>query len=194
MLLADSEGPAGGSDLTVLVSTPGCVVIVPSTTAWLHGGVPSSFPRQNSMVLGTCVTGEQKLGPLSCTGRACGALRCRPLLGAHLLGLPRPEQWGRRGRSLAVWAGCQPGHQLSASTGVPQTPSVHQPPLAFPQGQPLACFCCHGDSLHLWLLHVDREPSPCKWLISPQGKSLFSFIHSLRWQTYWVPTICWVLF
>ena len=33
MLLADSEGPAGGSDLTVLVSTPGCVVIVPSTTA-----------------------------------------------------------------------------------------------------------------------------------------------------------------
>ena len=51
-----------------------------------------SFPRQDSMVLGACVTGEQKPGQLSYTSRACAVLRCRPLLGAHLLGLPRPEQ------------------------------------------------------------------------------------------------------
>lgn len=61
------------------------------------------------MVLGTCVTGEQKLGPLSCTGRACGALRCRPLPGAHL--------WVCRGQSSEAEGEGVSLSELDASLG-----------------------------------------------------------------------------
>ena len=95
MLLACSERPAGHSDLTILVTALGCIIIARSPTAQLQGcplagGVPLSFTIQDSMILDACVGWRAEAWAVVLHEQSLCPLICRSLPGGHLLGLPRP--------------------------------------------------------------------------------------------------------
>lgn len=80
---------------------------------------------------------EQEIGTCPAVAESAPG-EARSLLGAHLLGLPRPEPRCRNREGVTV-------SELDASLGTdfllplvsPQELSARRPPLAFPQKQPL---------------------------------------------------------
>lgn len=97
MLLAHSERPAGRCAFTILITSPGSMIMVPSPTALLQGrslpgGVPLSFAIWDFTVLGASGDWRVEGWAVVLHEQSLCLLRPRSLPGAHLLGLPRPEQ------------------------------------------------------------------------------------------------------